>query len=169
MSNLQGPDTVFTSTEIEHPVDRSCLDALDARVGEEFVLTICSIGMTQFAMILDEESHDIDHAIAVLRSDAGHWTEVARYTFCHDAYRSLGRLLDEVIDRIPIDAIDRPSPTLISPGTQGLEIMYRTAEGIRIARQLDAPIVPRFEVYDHLWESFTAATEDEASDAEYRG
>ena len=169
MRNPQGPDTVFTSPEIEHPVDRSCLDALEARVGEEFALTICSIGMTQFAMILDEVGHDIDHGIAVLRSDDGRWSEVGRYTFTPDAYRSLGRLLDEVIDRIPIDAIDRPSPTLIIRCRQGLEIMYRTAEGIRIARQLDAPIVPRFEVYDHLWESFTAATEDEASDAEYRG
>ena len=65
--------------------------------------------------------------------------------------------------------IDRPSPTLVIPCGGGIEVMFRTADGIRIARELDQGFDSRFEVYDLLWPTFASACEDEASDSEIRG
>jgi len=47
--------------------------------------------------------------------------------------------------------------------------MYRTDDGIRVARELDERFDPRFEVYAPIWEDFTSATDDEATDAEIIG
>lgn len=122
-----------------------------------------------FAVIVDPRETDPDRGMVILRAEGDGWVEEGRYMFWTDAYRVLGRLLDESIDQVPVDPIDRPSPTVVMAGEHCVEVMYRTAEGARIARELDEGFDPRFEVYDLLWDTFTAATESEASDAEYRG
>ena len=161
--------TAFTSTTVAYPVDRSTLHALEARFGEECALASCQVGGALLAVI-DEPETDPDRGTVVLRSNGDEWLEADRCASWTDARRVLGHLLDQIMDEIPIDPIDQPSPTMVIPLTDGgVEVMFRTDEGIRVARELDEGFDPRFEVYDRLWDSFTAATDDEASDAELRG
>jgi hypothetical protein len=121
------------------------------------------------AVVHDTKEADLERAMVVLRAIGAEWIEEGRYLFWTDCYRVLGRLLDEAIDQIPVDPIDRPSPTLLMPCDAGVEIMYLTAQGVRIARELDEGLDPRFEVYDLSWECFAAAADSEADDEEYWG
>ncbi len=166
MSTLDGPATAFTSKTVVHPVDRSGLRALETRVGEECAMASSVIDGGGLVVIVDPKEADLDRRMVILRAEGDGWVEEGRYTFWTDAYRVLGRLLDESIRQVPIDPIDRPSPTVVMAGEHFIEVMYRTAQGVRIARELDEGFDPRFEVYDLLWKTFAAATDDEA---EYRG
>jgi hypothetical protein len=160
---------IFASSTVAHPVDRTALHALEARVGEECALASCQVRDTLFAVVNTRETEP-DRGTAVLRSSGDEWLEVDRCAFWTDALRVIGQLLDQVIDEVPVDPIDQPSPTLVMPLSDGgVEMMFRTDDGIRVARELDASCDPRFEVYDKLWITFTAATEDEASDQEIKG
>jgi hypothetical protein len=160
---------IFASSTVAYPVDRSALHALEARVGEECALVSCQVRDTLFAVVVARETEP-DRGTTVLRSSGDEWLEVDRCAFWTDALRVIGQLLDQVIDEVPVDPIDQPSPTLVMPLRDGgVEMMFRTDDGIRVARELDASCDPRFEVYDKLWLTFTAATEDEASDEEMKG
>lgn len=168
MSTSNGP-TVFASSTVAYPPDRSALHALEARVGEQCALASCQVRDALFAVV-DAGGTKSDRGTVVLRSSGDEWLEVDRCVYWTDALRVLGQLLDQIIDEVPIDPIDQPSPTLVIPLRDGgVEVMFRTDEGIRVASELDAGCDPRFEVYDKLWATFTAATDDEASDAELKG
>ena len=161
--------TAFTSTTVANPVDQSALHALEARFSEKCALASCQVGDVSLAVV-DEGETELDRGTVVLRSNGDEWLEVDRCASWTDALRILGQLLDQIMDEIPIDPIDQPSPTMVIPLTDGgIQVIFRTDEGIRVARELDEGFDPRFEVYDKLWDSFTAATDDEASDAELRG
>jgi hypothetical protein len=161
--------TVFASSTVADPVDRSALHALEARVGEQCALASCQVRDAFFAVVGAGEMQP-DRGTVVLRSSGDEWLEVDRCDFWTDALRVLGRQLDQVIDEVPVDPIDQPSPTLLIPLSEGgVEVLFRTDEGIRVARELEAGCDPRFEVYDKLWATFTAATDDEASGEELKG
>jgi hypothetical protein len=167
--NTSDEPTVFASSTVAHPVDRSALHALEARVRRECALVSCQVPEAQF-VVVDAGETEPDPAIVILRSSSDEWTEVDRYAFWTDGLRALGQVLDQIIDKVPVDPIDQPSPTLLVPLSEGgVEVMFRTDEGIRVARELGAGSEPCFEVYDNVWDTFTAATDDEASDAELKG
>jgi hypothetical protein len=166
MSDSEGPDTAMTSATAVFPVDRSGLQELEASMGQDNALASCRFGNTTLAVINDPKEADLSRGTVVLRAADSGWIEVERTMFWTDALRVLGRLLDEEIELIPVDPIDRPSPTLVIPCEDGIELIYRTPEGVRVARELDEGFVPRFEVYDLLWKTFAAATDDEASGSE---
>ena len=161
--------TAFTSTSVAYPVDRSALHALEARFGEECALASSQVGDVRLAVV-DAGEAEPDRGTVVLRSHGDEWLEVDRCAFWTDALRVLGQLLDQIMDEIPVDPINQPSPTIVIPlADGGVQVMYRTDEGVRVARELDEGYDAQFEVYEKLWDSFTAATDDEASDAELKG
>ncbi len=167
---MTGPATVFTSSTVDHPIDRAGLHALEIRVGADNAFASCLLGDGALAVFADPGEDGTDPGVVIQRRVTAGWVELGRYELWTDAYRALGGLLDEALDKVPIDAVDRPSPTILMAGINGcVEVMFRTADGIRVARELDEGSDPRFEVYDPLWEDFSTATDDEATDAEIRG
>ena len=170
MADTESAPTVFTSSTVAHPVDRSGLQALEARVGEENAFASCLTGEGALTVFCDPGNTVADRTVVIQQAVGSEWVEVGRYEYFADAYRALGELIDDVMDRVPVDPIDRPSPTILIPAANGcVQVMYRTAEGVRVARELDEGFDPRFEVYDLLWEDFTTATDDEASLGELLG
>jgi len=164
MADSGSAPTVFTSSTVTHPVDRSGLRALEDRVGEENAFASCLIGEGALAVFADSGNGTADERVVIQRAVGTGWDEVGRYEYWADAYRVLGVLLDESLDQVPVDPIDRPSPTILIPAADGcVQVMYLTAEGVRVARELSEGFDPRFEVYDVLWGDFTTATDDEAS------
>jgi len=128
MSTSDGP-TVFATSTVNYPVDRSALHALEARVGWEFALATCQVRDTHFAVVATGETEP-DRGTVVLRSRCDEWLEVDLCAYWTDALRVLGQLLDQIIDEVPIDPIDQPSPTLVMPlNDGGVEVMFRTDEG----------------------------------------
>jgi hypothetical protein len=103
--------------------------------GKDNAYASCLLGEGALAVIADHGKELADYIVVIQRAVGSDWVEVGRYECWADAYRALGALLDEGLDRVPIDPIDRPSPTVLIAGDNGcVEVMYRTAEGIRIAR-----------------------------------
>lgn len=162
--------TVYSGPAADHPLDRSSLLALEARVGEECALASCVFEGGGFAVTDDRGLTGDTGAVVIQEWVASEWVEISRHEMWTDAYRMLGELIDDVIARVPVDPIDRPSPTLVMAGADGfVEVLYRTAEGVRVARELGSGPDLRLEVFTPLWEDFITATDDEATDAELQG
>ena len=162
--------TVFSSSTVDHPVDRTGLQDLEARVGTVNAYASCLLGEGAFAVVGDQGDKAGDFMVVIQQAVGPEWVAVSRHELWTDAYRALGELIDDAIDRVPIDPIDRPSPTILIAGDNGcVEVLYRTVDGVRVAREFDEGFDPRFEVYAPLWEDFITATDDEATDTELSG
>ena len=173
VSDMDEPErapTAFSSRRPRRPVDRTELAALEARVGTDRAFATCFVGEGALAVFAEPGREPGEHTVVIQEHVGHHWIEIGRFDTWPDAYRMLGELVDDASERVPVDQIDRPSPTILIAGDRGcVEILYRTAEGVRVAREFDERFEPQFEVYEPLWEDFITATDDEATDDEYAG
>lgn len=151
-----------TVAALAHGVDRSALTELEHRVGMANVVLVAHVGELRFALFSDPHVPWPTADYVVERFEGVQWTEVAREALWTDAYLRLGPLLDEMMDVIPIDVVDVPSPTVLIPVDDGVEILYRTSHGVQIARELGEGRGARLHLFDSAWETFTEMISEEA-------
>jgi hypothetical protein len=141
----------------------SVLDELELSFGEE-VFAVCDLGPVRYCcvMLRDDPTESVILAIAA----GAAWIEHKRFTGLNQSLRAMGALLDKRWNEVPIDECGWPSPTLIIPRDRSLEVLYRTAAGVRNAVELsDRP--GDLIHHDSVWPDFRSATRDLSDWAAY--
>jgi hypothetical protein len=120
--------------EIDRLIRSPVLDDLETVYGEEHALAACDVAGFRLGCVGLED--DPDDPVALIVQDGTDWSVIGRFEWFPDALRAIGLLLDERREQVPVDRIGYPSPTLILLCEQSLEVVYRTADGVRDGREL---------------------------------
>lgn len=152
---------------IGYRVDRSALLDLEAVFGEE---NLVGVAITKHHCWIIHANDDmfLPHSLAGYAPEG--WVELEKVEIWSDALVSLGALLDEFIEEVPIDELSSPSPTVIiaynEPTDKALadglrttlDVVYRTVDGVRSAQELkDSSGTLIFRIEDEVWDTFADA------------
>jgi hypothetical protein len=132
------------------------LDELELSFGED-VFAVCQVGALRYGCVMLRDDPTDSVILAISAHTA--WIEYRRFAWLGEAVRVLGSLLDKRWDQVPTDEFGWPSPTLAIPRERSLEVVYRTATGVRNAVELsDRPgeLIHR----ELVWWDFRFATRE---------
>ena len=92
---------MFTSSTVDHPVDRTGLQALETRIGKDNALASCLLEEGELTVFADQGKQEADRTVVIQQAVDSDWVEVGRYDFWTDAYRALGHSSTRYLTKFP--------------------------------------------------------------------